>query len=90
MLEKKEKLTKLNRVEGNSESLRVTILKAEGIIKKEEGVINYLNQEKEDMITRSKQSEKRVNKIKDELFENSKSFAEEQINVRLSAASKTN
>ena len=89
--QKEEKLAGLVKVKGESESLRIAILEAKGIIKKKEGVIDYLNQENEDMITKSKESEKRAKKIKNELkdelssyqslLENSKSLAEEQINV---------
>eukprot|EP00579_Thalassiosira_antarctica_P017639 CAMPEP_0201935426 /NCGR_PEP_ID=MMETSP0903-20130614/35418_1 /ASSEMBLY_ACC=CAM_ASM_000552 /TAXON_ID=420261 /ORGANISM="Thalassiosira antarctica, Strain CCMP982" /LENGTH=638 /DNA_ID=CAMNT_0048475841 /DNA_START=90 /DNA_END=2006 /DNA_ORIENTATION=+ len=91
--QKEEKLARLTKVERESELLRVAIMEADGMIKKKEGVIDYLNQEMEDMITKSKESEKTASKIKNELkdelssyqslLENSKSLAEEQINVLL-------
>ena len=53
---------------------RVTIFEAEGIIKKEEGVSDYLNREKEEIITKSKESEKRVKNQINVLLQNGKTI----------------
>lgn len=76
-------------VEDDNQALRANILEMEGVINGKEGVIDHLNREKGHMTAKSKESEKRVKNMKDELagyqelLEKSKSLAEEQINVLL-------